>query len=411
MIATMNRSVRKLLCRHISPARLAGAALASIAGMAIVMLSVQFYCDVLPVFTQGDSFLRGEYVIASKRVSTLSTLAGKSNAFTPQEVGDLRDQPFARGVAPFTPSLFHVSAGVAMKGKGLRLSTEMFFESVPDAYVDIDLDKWRFDEASGTIPIIIPRNYLNLYNFGFAQSRGLPRLSEGLVSAIEMDISLRGNGQSRHFKGHIAGFSDRLNTILVPQAFMDWANRTFAPGREAAPSRLIIDARNAADPRIADYFAAHGYEAEGTALNAGKTVHFLSVLTTMVACVGVFISLLSLYILVLSVYLLLQQDASRLQDLLLLGYSLRQVSAPYYALTTLMHLGVLLVAGGVAWAVRAQYLGVLRGFLPQAAAQPWWPALLTGFLLFAGLAVLNVLSIRLRMRSIWRMAANKDTHV
>lgn len=119
----------------------------------------------------------------------------------------------------------------------------MFFESVPDEYVDVSLDNWHFDESAQVIPIIIPRNYLNLYNFGFAQSRNLPKLSEGLMSLIQMDIMLRGNGCAEQFKGKIVGFSNRLNTILVPQAFMDWANQRFAPGKEARPSRLIVEVK------------------------------------------------------------------------------------------------------------------------------------------------------------------------
>jgi len=43
-----------------------------------------------------------------------------------------------------------------MKEAGIYLSTDMFFESVPDEFVDIKLDKWYFDENTHTIPIIIP---------------------------------------------------------------------------------------------------------------------------------------------------------------------------------------------------------------------------------------------------------------
>ena len=60
---------------------------------------------------------------------------------------------------------------MGMENVGLHMSTAMFFESVPDEYVDVNLDKWEFDEYERVVPIIIPRNYLNLYNFGFAQSR------------------------------------------------------------------------------------------------------------------------------------------------------------------------------------------------------------------------------------------------
>ena len=70
--------------------------------------------------------------------------------------------------------------------------------------------------------IIIPRNYLNLYNFGFAQSRSLPQLSEGVMGMVNLDIRITGVGRTENFKGKIVGFSNRLNTILVPETFMTW---------------------------------------------------------------------------------------------------------------------------------------------------------------------------------------------
>ena len=54
----MNRLVWKLLRQHISVGQLAGFFLANLFGMMIVLLSVQFYRDVLPVFTEGDSFMK-----------------------------------------------------------------------------------------------------------------------------------------------------------------------------------------------------------------------------------------------------------------------------------------------------------------------------------------------------------------
>ena len=239
--------VWKLLRQHISIGQLAGFFLANLFGMMIVLLSVQFYKDVIPVFTEGDSFMKKDFIIATKKISALSSFAGKSNTFSAEEIADLKKQPFTKTIGAFTPSQFKVSAGLGMKEAGIYLSTDMFFESVPDEFVDIKLDKWYFDENTHTIPIIIPRNYLNLYNFGFAQSRSLPKLSEGLMSLIQMDIMMRGNGRVEQYKGNIVGFSNRLNTILVPQSFMKWANENFAPNAEAQPARLIIEVSNPAD--------------------------------------------------------------------------------------------------------------------------------------------------------------------
>lgn len=62
------RLVWKLLRQHISFSQLAGFFFANLCGMVIVLLSVQFYKDVLPVFTEGDSFMK-ERLCDSKQES------------------------------------------------------------------------------------------------------------------------------------------------------------------------------------------------------------------------------------------------------------------------------------------------------------------------------------------------------
>ena len=62
------RLVWKLLRQHISFPQLAGFFFANLCGMVIVLLSAQFYKDVLPVFTEGDSFMKKDYGIVSKKV-------------------------------------------------------------------------------------------------------------------------------------------------------------------------------------------------------------------------------------------------------------------------------------------------------------------------------------------------------
>lgn len=71
---------------------------------------------------------------------------------------------------------------------------------------------------------------------------------------MPLEVELRGEGKRQHFEGRIVGFSDRLNTILVPQQFMDWANQTFAPEKTVGFSRLIVEAGNPADPAYCTLF-------------------------------------------------------------------------------------------------------------------------------------------------------------
>ena len=331
--------VWKLLRRHLSIVQFVGFFLANLLGMFIVLLSIQFYQDVKPLFSQEDGLMKKEYMILSKRVSTLGSLVKKSSGFTSEDVDEIKNQPFVKNVGAFTPGHFNVSAGVSMAG-GMGMSTQMFFESVPDAYIDVKSADWRFDERSDFLPIILPRNYLNLYNFGFAQSRNLPQLSEGVLGLVNVDIHISGNGKSRSFKGNIVGFSNRLNTILVPDRFMQWANGEFGNREVKDPSRLIVEVGNPSDERIVTFFHKKGYETEGGNLDAGKATYFLKIVTGLVIAIGLLITALSFFILMLSIYLLLQKNTRKLQNLLLIGYTPAQISRPYRMLTIMLNLSV-----------------------------------------------------------------------
>lgn len=394
--------VWKLMRRHISLGQLAGFFLANLCGMVIVLLSIQFYQDVAPVFTEGDSFMKKDYIIVSKKVSTLGSFVGKSSTFSASEIEEIEEQPFTKGVGEFTPSQFKVSAGVGMEQLGLNLSTAMFFESVPNRYVDVNLDEWHFEPGQSEIPIIIPRNYLNLYNFGFAQSRSLPQISEGVINMVNLEVRISGGGRRDTYKGKIAGFSNRLNTILVPESFMAWANTHYAEGATRKdPSRLIVEVNNPTDDRIAQFFRERGYETEDDKLDAGKTTWFLKVVVGIVLSVGLLISALSFYILMLSIYLLLQKNTTKLENLLLIGYGPNRVALPYQALTIGLNAVVLVLSVGIVLYVRTLYLDVVEKMFPALDAGGCWLMLVIGILLFVAVSFFNVVAVRKKVASIW----------
>jgi Predicted permease. len=393
--------VWKLLRQHISLPQLAGFFFANLFGMMIVALSVQFYKDIAQVFTEGDSFIKKDFIIVTKKINTLSTITGASNTFTGDDINEIKSQPFAKSVGSFMPSQFSVTAGFGMKESDFHLATEMFFESVPNEYVDVSLQKWHFDEKSHSIPIILPRNYLNLYNFGFAQSRSLPKLSEGLMGMIKLDIVIKGNNRVEKYNGNIVGFSSRLNTILVPQDFMIWANKTYAPEKTVQSSRLIMEVKNPADEKIAQFFQKKGYETEDNKLDAGKTTYFLKLITGIVLAVGLLISVLSFYILMLSIYLLLQKNTAKLENLLLIGYSPGRVALPYQLLTLGLNFVVLILAIVLVCWVRSYYMGVVTMLFPQLSAGSIIPALVIGATLFVVVSSMNIVAIRKKVQSIW----------
>ena len=395
--------VWKLLRRqHINIFQLAGFFLANLLGMIIVLLSLQFYQDVKPVFSEEDGFIRPDYLILSKRISALNSIGlGSVNTFSDKEMDELRAQPFTKRVGAFTASGYKVGCSLGINGIA-QFGTEMFFESVPDAFVDVDLSRWHFKEGDDVVPIILPKTYLAIYNFGFAQSQNLPKLSEGVVGMVEMTIAMRGNGRNEYIKGRVIGFSTRLNTILAPESFIRWSNERYAPEAEAEPSRIILEVSNPADDAIVNYINEKGYEMEDDKLDAGRMTFFLRLVAGIVMLVGLLISLLSFYILMLSIYLLVEKNTEKMRTLLLIGYSPARVALPYQLLTVGMNAVILLIAACVVCQLRTLYLQRLHVIFPQMTGGSILPAILLGILLFATVSIVNVLIIRHRINRIWK---------
>ena len=392
--------VWKLLRQHISIPQFAGFAFANLFGMLIVLFGFQFYQDVLPVFTQQDSFMKADYLIMSKKIGMGNTISGRTNTFSGSEIDDVSSQKFVKKVGKFTSTEYKVDASMGVNGVNV-LNSDLFFESVPDGFVDVPLKDWKYEPGSKEVPIILPRTYINMYNFGFAQSHSLPKISDGLVGMIDFEIFIQAGGKKEQFKGKVIGFSSRLNTILVPQAFMDWSNHEFAPEDHSDPTRLIVEVGNPADENISQYLDENGYEVETDKLDAEKTTYFLRMMVTMVMVVGLVISILSFYILMLSIYLLVQKNSSKLENLLLIGYSPANVSKPYQLLTMGLNIVVLIVAWVVLFFLRSYYMDFIETLFPDIDEGSMLPAILLGLVLFFIVSVLNIIAIRRKVMKIW----------
>ena len=391
----------KLLRQHISISQFAGFFFANLVGVAIVLIGIQFYNDYQELGNE-DGFMKSDYLIVNKEIGAMSAFTGTQNTFTEEEINEFKESGFVERIGAFTPSSFNVRAQFEVEGF-MNFSTEMFFESVPDDFVDVKSDAWRYVEGSDEIPIILPKNYLDLYNFGYAQGKGLPKLSEGILGAMRLKILIGSNGENEEFLGRIVGFSSRLNTILVPEGFMQWANGKYMNSNvEKDPTRLVVEVTNPADERVASFLQERGYETDADKLDASKTTFVLRVIVSIVMAIGIVISLLSFYILMLSIFLLVQKNSTKLENLLLLGYSPAKVSFPYQAMTISLNVLVLILAIVVMLIVRAVYLSYFESFFPNISVQGVFPAFLAGLLLLVIVSVFHVIVIRKKVINIWK---------
>lgn len=387
--------VRRLLRRNVSVAQTCGYAFASLVGLSIVLCAIQFYRDASGIFGADGSVSSRDFMVVSKQIG----FNDRNTVFTPDEIADLKAQPWVKAVGEFTASRFKAAISLDFAGRGL--ASETFFESLPAEFFDKLPADWGFDPADGAeadVPIVLSRDYLSLYNFGFAATRGLPTLRENEIGMIPLTLTLRGrDGQTAVMRGHIAGFSSRINTIAVPEEFMHWANERFAPGSaQEAPSRLVIETDKPGDPAIARYLDNNGLDIAGDKIDNSAAAYMLRLFTGIVLAVGAIISVLAFFILLLSIFLLLQKNRGKLRQLMLLGYSPAEVARPYIHMVVAVN--AVILAGGCIVAVLAA--GIWRPALATVGAAPTsiWLTVLAGAALMATVSVLSVVSIRSRVR-------------
>lgn len=391
--------VYRLLRKNTSPARIAGYILSNFIGLAIIIGGLQFYEDAVSLWKADDSFIKTDYLVINKKVTSANTWQDADSGFTQVEIEHLRRQPWVRDIGKFSTTDYRVWASVGGGDRGL--STMMFFESVPDKFVDDVSSDWNFREGDNVVPVIISKDYLTLYNFGFAGSAGLPQMSESVMENIPLRLSLSSFDGSDviNMNARVVGYSNRLNTILVPDSFMAWSNGQLGKGgAPKLPSRLIVDVSSPGDVAIKKYLDEHSLEVAGDKSSSSAS-YLLKVVVGVVISVGLVITLLSFFILLLSMSLLMEKNRDKLHTLLMLGYPLRRIAAPYIRIVVVSSLVAWSVAVVCGLLMHVGYVRVLEGL--GAKPGSWWLAPLCGLVLTVVLLVVNICAVRKKVKASW----------
>jgi hypothetical protein len=393
----------KLIKTELKPLQLSGAFLGGLTGMVIMLCAAMFYLDVSPIFNDRESFWNDEYIIVSKKITLNNTYnqAGNSNAekpvFKKDEITTLTNKPFIKEVAPFSHCTFNVSAYTDNNSMLAGFYTDLFFEAVPSKFIDVNYDNWTWNNEMTFIPAILPKTYLNLYNFGFATTQNLPQVSEKSASLISFNIKVKGNGKSAQFTARIIGFSDRINTILVPEEFVKWGNENFGQNTAPDPSRLIVVANDPSNPELFSFFDQQNYDVNKSELSNSKALMFLRIIITVILTIGLIITLLAFWLMLTAVLLLLQRNKEYIIKLKIIGYSIREIAIPYYTITSIFFSLVSILAFIPILFLRNYYQAKLQLLGYNIISTGLAPIILIAFGIFAIMLIISILNIRRKL--------------
>ena len=147
----------KLLKKTLIPSQIFGYTLTIFIGSTIVLLTSQIYFDIIPLISQETEVFKNDAAVISKTVSAFKT----DLSFTDKEISELESQEFVKEVSKFNNANFEIR--MIAKDDQMTFYTDLFFESIPNKYLDVDPDDWEWKPSLNFIPIIIPEDYLNLY--------------------------------------------------------------------------------------------------------------------------------------------------------------------------------------------------------------------------------------------------------
>ena len=322
----------KLQRKTLSLSQIIGYGLTLFIGTVIIISTVQLFIDTQNILKNETDVFNANTLVISKKVSIFKTFDKKRIYFSSEELKDLRNQDFASGVSIFNNANFKVKA-FNDEAENLPIYyTDLFFESIPDKHLDVYSDEWVWDSSESFIPIIIPESYVKLYNFGFAESQGLPVFSNNTISEIEFNIEISGNRTKQHFRSKIVGFSNKVNSILVPEIFLKWANNKFGREKKNNTSRILLELSEPSSDELLKYINEHNLSVNQDELNSNKLIYIFKSLLYFIITIAMIIIFLSVSSIVLSFFNVIQKNKEVVLNLHNIGYNHFKISSFYQIL-------------------------------------------------------------------------------
>lgn len=319
--------LKKLLLSKQKPMQLMVVLIGSFIGFTLILTTIQMSIDIKQLFSNNSDLIGSQVLVINKPVSLANTLLGAKNTFEEKELIELEKIKGIEKVGIFNSNLYRAKTAFSFMDNAMY--TDIFFESIPDEFIDFNDNKWNWREGK-EVPIILPTDYLNLYNFGFAPSQNLPQISQNTAQLAGLKIKIEGRGQIKEYDAKIWGFTNRINSILVPEKFLEYTNNQFGEKQSNGSSRVALLCKDPSNPTIYKYLKEKGYETNQENLKNSKLNSLLQTITGIVLGIGILIIILSLLGFIQYSQLLISDSSEEIKTLLLIGYPPKIIIKNYF---------------------------------------------------------------------------------
>ena len=288
-------------------------------GVFLLLCSIQMFVNIQHLLKEGSIRKDGyDFISITKTVTNETMGQFEKNLFNSAEVQELKAQSFISDVAPLEANQFQVELSA---GGILPFQTNLFLESIENSFLDTVPSNFHWQPGQTTIPIIVSSDFLEIFNV-FGPSYNLPQVSPETASGIPVLITCSGDGgREQTFSGRIVDFSDRINSVLVPKTFLDWANLTFKGKKSEHASRVYIKTKDANNTELLKFLDGKNYKVNKDKTKFGRMKQIFQGIFSGLAVFGVMVIVLALLLFSFYLQLVIARSRESLKLLLELGYS------------------------------------------------------------------------------------------
>ena len=286
-------------------------------GVLLLLCSVQMYININDLLQGRNPKKDGfDYISITKTITNENM--SQNHSFSNTDIDELKKQPFLSDVTGLVANKFLIKATA---GGAVPFSADMFMEAIDENFIDTIPPDFAWKDGQEVIPVIISSDYLELYNTVFAPSRDLPQVSLKSISSIMVQLELYGAGGSKIFRGNIVGVSDRINSVLVPKNFLEWANGRYGSAGKNNPTRIFIKTKDANNPQLLNFLQKKDYSINKDKTKFGRVKQVLQIIISAMAGFGLLVILLAMVLFSFYLQLMIARSKENLQLLLTIGYS------------------------------------------------------------------------------------------
>ncbi|MFP4353263.1 MAG: hypothetical protein ACLFRP_09170 [Puniceicoccaceae bacterium] len=375
-----------------------GLPIASLIGWFLALGAFQGYLDFRGLLRADNEWFRDGLVFVNPTVRPSDSVGLTRVAIRPATLEAIRAAPGVSVAEPVLRNRYPLAIRVG-GGPVPSLTSEIFVEALGPGVLADQAPDWGWAPDDPAVPVLVPRQFLNLYNFGFAPGKGLPPVSEATAARVPFSLVAFPGGEDppESFPGKIVGFSGRIESILVPVSFLEWTNRRYAdPERRSEFGRVAVVARDSRSPEFLSLLAEHRLEVGGDRAGAGRLRMLLDLVLAALGTAGGVILVLTLLLLRVEAEELLSGNRDRIRKLYFLGHPPSALLPPLLRAQAVLALPPAVLGLGLVWLVRlavARSLeegGLSLSSAPAAATVLFWTVLV--------LSAAGWLTLRLRDR-------------